>query len=471
MGAATVTSGLIGRLKDIVGAQGWLAEAPELEPYVLDQRGWYRGHTPLVVRPATVAEVSAVVRACAEARVGIVPQGGNTGLVGGAVPEGQILLSTARLKRIREVDPVDFTATVEAGCVLADVQAAAAEAGLLFPLSLAAEGSCEIGGNLSTNAGGTAVLRYGNARELVLGLEVVLADGTIWNGLRRLRKDNTGYDLKQLFLGSEGTLGIITAAVLKLFPRPRHVRTAFVAVTSPEAAVRLLGRCRAASGDGVTTFEYMDRTSLELVLEHIPDTRDPLGERHAHHVLLELTSSRERDDLESLLEAALEGGYEAGYVVDAAIATSEARSRELWRLRESIPEAERVAGAGIKHDISVPIARVPEFLERAREAVLRELPDALVVAFGHLGDGNIHFNLNQPPGMTRDAFMAHMPGINRTVMDIAVEMEGSFSAEHGVGRLKRADLERYKSPVEVELMRTLKRAFDPEDILNPGKVI
>lgn len=471
MAATSPAPELIKRLQAIVGPGGWVSEAAELDPYLLDQRGWYRGTTPLVVRPASTAQVAEVVRACSEAGVGIVPQGGNTGLVGGAVPDGQILLSLSRLNRVRALDALGLTVTAEAGCVLADVQAAAAEADLLFPLSLGAEGSCQIGGNLATNAGGTAVLRYGNARDLVLGLEVVLADGRIWNALRRLRKDNTGYDLKQLFLGSEGTLGIITAAVLKLFPRPRHVCTAFAAVTGPEAAVRLLADCRAASGDSISTFEYVDRNCLDLVLRHIPGTRDPLADRYAHHVLVELTSSRTHDDLGSLLEGALERGYEKGDVLDATIAASEAQGRQLWRLRETIPEAQRADGAGIKHDVSVPIARVPEFLERAREAVLRELPSALVVAFGHLGDGNIHFNLNQPKDMSREAFMAHMPSINRTVMDIAVDMEGSFSAEHGVGQLKRADLARYKPPVEVDLMRTVKQALDPGGILNPGKVI
>jgi len=474
MSPSDVPGPVIERLKRAVGAGGWTVDPDQMAPWLLDEQGLYRGQAAILLRPASTEAVAAAVRICAEAGVGIVPQGGNTGLVGGAVPDrdgGQVLLCLSRLNRIRAVDAVDFTATVEAGCVLADVQAAAEEAGLLFPLSLAAEGTCQIGGNLATNAGGTAVLRYGNARELVLGLEVVLASGEVWSGLRRLRKDNTGYDLKQAFIGSEGTLGIITAAVLKLFPRPRHMCTALVATPGVAAATELLGRLRAAGGEAVSTFEYMHRHCLELVLRHIPGARDPLGARHEHYVLAELTSPREHDDLGALLEGALEAGYEADAVLDAVIAASDAQARELWRLRESIPEAERRDGAVIKHDVSVPVSRVAELIEQAWPAVLEEIPDALVGPFGHLGDGNIHFNLNQPAGMEREAFLARAPAVNRRVTDIVMGLEGSFSAEHGIGRFKRGALARYKPALEVALMRQLKQVLDPHGILNPGKVV
>ncbi len=465
---------VLAALKEAVGPKGWIEDPQEQAPFLTDERRLYSGATPLVLRPATTEEVAKVVGICDRARVALVPQGGNTGYVGGSVPgpEGdEILLCLSRLDRIRDVDPLDYTITVEAGCVLADVQAAAREVDRLFPLSLAAEGSCQIGGNLATNAGGTAVLRYGNARELVLGLEVVLPDGEVWNGLRRLRKDNTGYDLKQLFIGAEGTLGIITAAVLKLFPLPRETCTVMAAVPEAAAATRLLGQVRAATGDAVTSFEYLARCCLDLVLEHIADVGDPFAEPHGHYVLVELASGRRDGRLQELAEAALAEAFESGDVSDAVIASSEGQAAKLWRLREAIPEAQKHAGGCIKHDISVPVSRVPEFLERATALALEAIPGVRVAPFGHLGDGNIHFNLTQPAEAERDAFLARSEDVGRGLHDLAAELNGSFSAEHGIGRLKRDELRRYKSPLELELMARVKQALDPHGILNPGRIL
>jgi len=430
MARSQLTEALAAQLKAVVGPQGWSDDPQVLAPHLEDPRGTYRGTASLLLRPATTAEVAEVVRLCHVVGVAVVPQGGNTGLTGGGLPEaGEVLLSLGRMNRVRDLDVANFTLTVEAGCVLADVQATAEEAGLLFPLSLAAEGSCQIGGNLATNAGGTNVLRYGNAREQVLGLEVVLADGSVWDGLRRLRKDNTGYPLRELFLASEGTLGIITAAVLK---------------RDPEAALRLLRRARELSGDAVVTFEYLNRTSLELVLATIPDTRDPFDEPHTHYVLLELASGRPGDDLRGLVELVLEEGFEAGEVIDAALAASEAQAADFWRIRESIPEAQKRTGAGIRHDVAVPVSRTHELLAQGGALAERLVPGVRLVFFGHLGDGNIHLNLNQPPGMAAEAFLALTEEVNHAVLDLVMGMDGSFSAEHGVGRLKRDEVARYK---------------------------
>jgi D-lactate dehydrogenase (cytochrome) len=469
-----VTSEALDRIRAAVGPRGWIVDDAAMAPYLAEERGLFRGRARMVVRPARASEVAEVVQICAGARIAIVPQGGNTGLVGGGVPFERgdaIVLSLGRMNRVRSIDPLNYTITVEAGCVLANIQAAAAEADRLFPLSLGAEGTCQIGGNLSTNAGGIAVLRYGMARDLVLGLEVVLPDGRIWDGLRGLRKDNTGYDLKQLFIGAEGTLGVITAAVLKLFPRPASVETAFAAVPDPAAAIALLARCRGGTGDAITAFELISRRALEMVLRHIPGTADPLSEPHPWYVLIEASSGETGGALRGALEQALADGVEAGLVRDATLAASGDQARALWRLRESITEAQKPEGGSIKHDVSVPVSKVPEFIARASAACEARLPGIRIVAFGHAGDGNIHFNLSQPVGADRAGYLARWAEFNRIVHDIVAGLDGSISAEHGIGRLKRDELIHYKAPVAIELMRTVKRALDPHGIMNPGKVV
>jgi FAD/FMN-containing dehydrogenase len=424
-----------------------------------------------VLRPGSTEEVAFIVAACHAAGVRIVPQGGNTGLVGGQMPAGEMVLSLSRLDHIRNVDPVDMTMTVEAGCILDVVHDAAEAVGCLFPLHIASQGSCQIGGNLSTNAGGTAVLRYGNAKELVLGLEVVLADGTIWNGLKRLRKNNAGYDLKQLFLGSEGTLGIITAAVLKLYPQPAQRITAFAGVPDPKAALALLARLRAEAGDALTTFELMASFGVETVLKHMAGTVRPLGGTYPWYVLVELSAPTPAFDLGALMEAGLGAAMEDGLVLDATIAASEAQAAALWRLREDMSEAQKHEGGSIKHDVSVPVSRVPEFLERALALVEAAMPGLRPCPFGHVGDGNIHFNLSQPVGMAKADFIKEWQRFNRIVHDVVSELDGSIAAEHGIGDLKRDELAHYADPVALELMHRLKAALDPRGTLNPGKVI
>ncbi len=459
---------ILDRLKSIVGPQGWIEDEHDKAGYLVDFRNLYQGASPLVLRPASTEEVSAIVTLCAEAGVGIVPQGGNTGYCGGATPHesgSEIVLALTRMNRILDIDPLDDTITVEAGCVLADIQEAADSTDRLFPLSLAAEGSCQIGGNLSTNAGGTAVLRYGNARSLALGLEVVLPDGQVWDGLRLLRKNNTGYDLKQLFIGAEGTLGIITAATLKLYPRPLETCTAFVALANTEAAVKLLARTKDASGDGTTTFEYLHRSCLDLVFALDQTLADPFGERHQHYALIEMSANQ------AIAEAVLGDAFEAEEVADAVIAASGGQSTALWKLRESIPEAQNHAGGVIRHDVSVPVSRVPNFLERARGAADAMIEGVRVAPFGHIGDGNIHFNLVQPDGADRTEFLERTHEIEVKIHDIATDLEGSFSAEHGIGQLKRDELARYKQPVEREMMLRIKTALDPKGLMNPGKVL
>ena len=474
--AATRTSDeALDRIKTIVGPKGWTDDADAMRPHLEDWRGLFKGKARLLVKPASTEEVAGVVAACSAAGIPIVPQGGNTSLCGASTPDDtgdEIVLSLARMNRVRGLDAANHTITVEAGCILADVQTKAADADRYFPLSLAAEGSCMIGGNLSTNAGGTNVLKYGNARELVLGLEVVLPDGRIWNGLRGLRKDNTGYDLKQLFLGAEGTLGIITAAVLKLFPKPTDVRSAFCAVPDIASAVTLLGRARAESGDAVETFEFMPRLVIDLVLKHFPDTEDPLQERYEQYVLLELVSTASGEsNLGARLESILESAFEDGLVLDAAISQSEAQRQEFWKLRENASEAQKLEGASIKHDVSVPVSRIAEFYDAAWARVRQVDDTARLVGFGHVGDGNLHYNLQAPEGSDGKAFMAKWERFNRAVHDTVVEMGGSISAEHGIGRLKRDELAHYKDAVSLDLMRTVKAALDPKGILNPGKVI
>ena len=462
------------RLRAIVGAANVLDGETDMAPFLSDWRGRYHGRARAVVRPRDTAEVAAVVAACAQAGVAMVPQGGNTGLCGGATPLADgaaVVINLARLDRVRALDPDNDTLTVEAGCTLAAVQEAAQAAGRLFPLSLASEGSCLIGGNLSTNAGGVQVLRYGNTRDLVLGLEAVLPDGRVWDGLRGLRKDNTGYDLKQLFIGAEGTLGIVTAAVLKLFPAIRTRATAWVAVADPRAAVRLLGLLRAACGDRVSAFEIVGRTALGLVLRHIPGARDPLAGAPAWTVLVELSDPAVDAPLEAQLEAVLGEAVAQGLASDAAVAASVAQARALWALREDISEAQRIEGVSIKHDVSVPVSRIPEFLERAGAALAARWPDIRVVAFGHIGDGNLHYNLSKAVADDNATFIARTAEVNGIVHDLVCELGGSISAEHGLGQLKREEVLRYKPALEMELMRRVKQAFDPAGLMNPGKVL
>ncbi|WP_374489669.1 FAD-binding oxidoreductase [Zoogloea sp.] len=465
---------LLSELAALVGAEHCLTEGDAMAPYLTDWRGRYQGRARAVVLPADTAQVAAVVAACARAACPMVPQGGNTGLCGGATPlmDGRaVVINLSRLRRIRRVDPANNAIVAEAGVKLAELQAAADEAERFFPLSLASEGSCEVGGVISTNAGGVQVLRYGNTRELVLGLEVVMPDGQIWEGLRALRKDNTGYDLKQLFIGAEGTLGIVTAASLKLFPKPRSRATAWLAVTSPVAAVALLARLRDLAGDRVTAFELVSRASLGLVLQHIPDTRDPLAEPHPWYVLLELSDAQAQTALEGLLEETLERALEAGWVLDACLARSEAQAAALWALRENISEAQKREGISIKHDISLPVSGVPAFLEAAEAALAAAYPGVRIVAFGHLGDGNLHYNLSKPAREENGDFIARTPEVNRIVHDLVHAGQGSISAEHGIGQLKRDLLPLYKSPLELGLMRTIKHSLDPLGLMNPGKVV
>ncbi len=465
---------LLRALKDAVGEKGWSDDPRDMAPHLVDQRGLYHGTTPLLLRPANREEVAACVHLCAEARVPIVPQGGNTGLVGGAVPfehGGEILLCLSRMNRIREVDRVNHSMTVEAGCILETVQDAARDAGRYFPLALGAQGSCQIGGNMATNAGGCAVLRYGHMRELVLGIEAVLPDGRIYKGLKSLRKDNSGYDLNQLLIGSEGTLGIITAGVLKLFPPPVERHTAFAGVADPQAALDLFSRAREALGDAVTAFELMPRIALDFVLAHIPGTRNPLAVPHPFYVLCEATATRRDPALADALHALLETALEDGLVDDATVASGETQANALWKLRESVPEAQKHEGGSIKHDISVPLAALPTFMALAAERVTALIPGVRVVAFGHVGDGNIHFNLSQPKDAEREAFLARWDEASRLVHDTVVEMNGSISAEHGIGRLKREELVRLADPLELEQMCAIKRALDPHNIMNPGKLV
>jgi FAD/FMN-containing dehydrogenase len=417
------------------------------------------------VRPGTTAEVAAVVRLCAREGVAVVPQGGNTGLCGGSVPTGQrreVVLSLSRLRRIRELDALNDTITVEAGCILADVQRAAVEAGRLFPVSLAAEGSCQIGGNLSTNAGGVNVLRYGSARDQVLGVEVVLPDGRVWNGLRGLRKDNTGYDLKQLFLGAEGTLGVITAAVLRLHPKPSATVTAWLAIEQPRVAVGLLGALHELLGDRLSAFELISQSCLEAVLAHAPGARAPLPQSHPWYVLVEIADSGAQALLAERVERALAECAERGAVIDAVLAQSGEQSQALWRIRETIPEAQFT---NVKHDVAVPVSRTPELIERVTARLRERFPQAEVYAFGHVGDGNIHYNVGPP------ALVAERAAVNRIVYGVVAELGGSISAEHGLGQLKREEIRGHKDALELELMLRVKQALDPQGLMNPGKVL
>ncbi len=462
---------LLARFSEIVGEKYAITDPQSQEPYLIEMRNMFHGRTPLVLRPSSVEQVSAILKLANDTATAIVPQGGNTGLVGGQIPlHNEIVLSLNRLDRIREVDPTSNTITCEAGATLQRAREAAAAVDRLYPQLLPSEGTCTIGGNLSTNAGGTAALAYGIARSHALGLEVVLADGRVLNNLNKLKKDNTGYDLKNLFIGAEGTLGVITAAVLRLIPRPRSVETAFVAVASVEAALELLGIASERAGDGVTSFEIMTREGIELVLQHGAACRDPLAAPHAWYALIEL-SSQQREGLRDVLEDVLAQGMERNLVVDATIADSLEQAKAFWRIRELFGEVQRYAGGSIKHDVSVPVAAVPDFIKEANAAVAALIPGARPLPFGHLGDGNIHYNVTQPVGADKDEYLKRWHDMNAVVFAVVKKYGGSISAEHGVGVIKRDLLPSVKDPVAIDLMRNLKHMLDPKGILNPGKVL
>jgi FAD/FMN-containing dehydrogenase len=471
---ATIPKSLLSALHDIVGPRGLLTDPTDIAPYTQDWRQLYQGRTDAVIRPANTAELAEVVRLCAAAGVPVVPQGGNTSMVGGAVPAengSELVVSLARMTALRHIDPIDMTMTIEAGMTLKAAQIAAEDAGCLLPLSIGSEGTAQIGGILATNAGGNTTVRYGNARDMVLGLEVVLPDGQVWNGLRRLRKDNTGYCLRQLFVGAEGTLGIITAAVLKMVPRPVETEVALCAVASPEAALALFGRFHRNDPAAIQAFEYMNGMGMSFVLRHIPGTSLPLSEPSAHYALVELATPRPDAGLRAALEQVLEAALEAGEVQDAVIAESAAQRAAIWKLREEHSEAQKIEGASVKNDVSVPVSRVPELLARASAACEALMPGIRVVAFGHMGDGNIHFNLEQPTDMKAASFLARDHEIMDTVGEVVRALDGSFSAEHGVGKLKPYMMPVWRGGVELDLMRRIKRAIDPAGLMNPGKVL
>ena len=462
---------LLARFIAIVGEKNAITDPQAQAPYLVEMRDMFQGHTPLVLRPGSVAEVAAILALANETGTAIVPQGGNTGLVGGQTPQhGELVLSLNRLDRIREVDPVSNTITCEAGVTLQRAREAAAAVDRLYPQLLPSEGTCTIGGNLSTNAGGTAAIAHGIARSHALGIEVVLADGRVLHNLNKLKKDNTGYDLKNLFIGAEGTLGVITAAVLRLVPRPRSVETAFVGVPSPEAALELLGLATERTAGGVTSFELMLRMGVEMVLKHGAGCRDPLPDVHPWYVLIEL-SSQQRSGLRDTLEEILADGLERSLIEDATIAESLDQGKMFWRIRELFGEVQRHEGGSIKHDVSVPVAAVPAFIKEASDAVTKLIPGARPLPFGHLGDGNIHYNVTQPVGADKAAYLARWHDVNTVVFEVVAKYGGSISAEHGIGVVKRDLLPKVKDPVAYELMRTLKRTLDPKGILNPGKVL
>lgn len=474
MTLTTLPPGLIDRLAEIVGEAHALVRPEDQAGYLREWRDLYTGKTPVVLRPGSTEEVARILALAHEHGVGVVPQAGNTGLVGGQIPStrgDEIVLSVARLKKVRAVDADGGTMILEAGVTLSEAQAVAEKAGRLFPLSLASEGSCQIGGVLAANAGGTAVLAYGNARNLCLGLEAVLADGRVWHGLRTLKKDNTGYDLRDLLIGSEGTLGVITAAALKMLPRPAEMATALVALDSPEAALRLFRVAEETAGSTLTAFEFWARRAMEFAVAYVPTTRDPFASPHPWYALLEISSGETGGRAASQLETLLVKASNDGVVLDAVIAESLAQSRDLWRLRESLSEAQKGAGGSIKHDVSVPIARIPEFLARAAPVVERVCPGARPVPFGHFGDGNVHYNVTQPDGMDKARYLALWEVMSDAVHGLVAEMDGSISAEHGIGQMKREALVRFKSETELEMMRAIKKALDPTGILNPGKVL
>jgi D-lactate dehydrogenase (cytochrome) len=461
---------LMARFKSIVGDKYAVTDANDIAPYVTEERDLFHGHSPLVLRPGSTAEVAAICKLAGEQRIALVPQGGNTGLVGGQTPHnGEVVISMRRMDRVRDIDTASNTMTCEAGVILQNAQQRAAEADRLFPLSLGAEGSCTIGGNLSTNAGGTSALAFGVAREMALGLEVVLADGRILNGLSKLKKDNTGYDLRNLFIGAEGTLGIITAATLKLFPKPRAVETAFVGLKSPADALKLLAISQNEAAAGLTSFELLADIAVDFSVRHGIDVRNPLAGKHPWYVLMELSSSR--DDARAALEAILARGMEDGIVDDAVIAANLSQRAAFWKLRDEMSSAQKPEGGSIKHDVSVPVAAVPAFIDEANAAVVKLIPGSRPVPFGHLGDGNIHYNVSQPVGADTADFMARWHEVNAVVFQIVLRMGGSISAEHGIGVLKRDELPDVKDKVAIELMRSIKAMLDPLGIMNPGKVL
>ncbi|CCB67723.1 MULTISPECIES: FAD-binding oxidoreductase [unclassified Hyphomicrobium] len=474
MHVKTLSESLITRFAKIVGETNALTRAEDQGAYLHEWRDRYTGSTPVVLRPGSTDEVSRILTLAHAEDVAVVPQGGNTGLVGGQIPSGdgsEIVLSLARLKGIRNVDAIGGTMIVEAGVTLTEAQNAAKAAGRLFPLSLASEGSAQIGGVLATNAGGTAVLAYGNARSLALGLEAVLADGRIWHGLRRLKKDNTGYDLRDLLIGSEGTLGIITAASLKLFPMPAERETAIVAFDTPDAAMKLFRRAESEAGSSLTAFELWAHRAQEFALKYMPNVRDPFTDDYPWYALIELSNGGKGTRIANTIEPLLTSAHGQGLIRDATIARSLRQAEDFWRLREAFSEAQKSAGGSIKHDISVPVALIPEFLQRAAKVVDGVCPGALPVPFGHFGDGNLHYNVTQPEHMDKAQYLALWDTMSDAIFELVTELGGSISAEHGIGQMKRDVLKRYKSEVELDMMRAIKKALDPKGILNPGKVL
>jgi FAD/FMN-containing dehydrogenase len=471
---AKVTADHIARFRAIVGAEHALTDPDQQLPYLREWRDVYFGRSPVILRPKSTAEVSSILAVCNAERIAVVPQAGNTGLVGAQIPfemGHEVVVSVERMQAVRAIDAAGYAMTVEAGLTLAEAQAAAESAGRLFPLSLPSEGSCRIGGNIGSNAGGVGVLAYGNTRSLVLGLEAVLADGRVHDGLKALKKDNTGYDLKDLFIGSEGTLGIVTAAVLKLFPKPAEQATALVALEHLEDALTFFALAQDAAGRGLTAFEFIPRICIDFVTRHVPGARDAFPTPYPWYVLLEISGARADGTARREMESVLDAGLAHGRIVDAVLADSIAQSRSLWRLREGISEAQKPEGGNLKHDVSVPVARIADFVRRADAEVARIAPGARPIPLGHFGDGNVHYNVSQPVGADRAAFMALGPAVARAVHDIALAFNGSISAEHGIGRARRDELHRVKPAVDLELMRGIKRVFDPNGILNPGKLL
>lgn len=465
---------LIDRFAAIVGEKNALTEPQDIAPFMIEQRDLYQGRSPMVLRPANTHEVSAILKLASETKTPVIPQGGNTGLVGGQTPDESntaIVLSLGRMNQIRSLDPVGNLVTVEAGVILKNLQDAAEKAGRLFPLSLGAEGSCQIGGNLGSNAGGTAVLAYGNMRELCLGLEVVLPNGEILNDLRYVKKDNTGYDLKDLFVGSEGTLGVITAAVLKIFPQPKGKGVAYAGLRSTEDVLKLFQLAGEHAGPSLTGFELMPRMGVEFTVAHVDGVRDPLESPHDWYALIDISSSRSEEDARTTLETILTEAFESDIIQDAAIAESVAQAQAFWKMREEMSWAQKPEGGSIKHDISVPVAKIPAFIHEANAATLAMIPGARVICFGHIGDGNLHYNVSQPIGADKESFLAQWGELNHRIHTIVASYGGSISAEHGIGQLKRDELVAFKDATAIDLMRKIKKAVDPDGIMNPGKVL